>query len=120
LCNQAVADEGILRAAFIAAMCAMFVVALAIPEAWNDAGGALNAPLTLAIALGLVRLGHLCVYALAAAGDVGLRRQLARTAVPVVAAALLLVTGALVGGRGQTGLWVTALIVDYSGTDSSS
>jgi low temperature requirement protein LtrA len=37
--NQAHADEGILRGAYIVAMAAMFVVALAIPEAWGDEGG---------------------------------------------------------------------------------
>ena len=39
--NQAHADEGILRGAYILAMTAMFVVALAIPEAWGDEGGGL-------------------------------------------------------------------------------
>ena len=36
--NQAHADEGIVRVAVIVAMAAMFLVALAIPEAWGDEG----------------------------------------------------------------------------------
>ncbi len=113
--NQARADEGILRAGFIAAMAAMFVVALAIPAAWHNSSGGLPAAMTLAVALGLVRLGHLAVYVVAAAGDRGLRRQLARTAVPVVTAAALLVAGATVGEPGQTVLWAAALVIDYTG-----
>lgn len=113
--NQARADEGLVRAAVITAMGALFVVALAIPEAWAGTSDGVGARLTLAGALGLVRLGHLAVYAVAAAGDAGLRRQLARTAVPVGAAAVLLVVGAIVGGAGQTALWALALVIDYTG-----
>ena len=80
--NQAKADEGVLRASLLTAMAGMFVVGLAIPEAWQDAGGGLAAPIVLAVALSVVRLGHLAVYFVAAAGDPGLRRQLVRTADP--------------------------------------
>jgi low temperature requirement protein LtrA len=113
--NQAHADEGVVRAAVLFAMAALFVVALAIPEAWGDEAGGLSAPLVLAAALSAVRLLHLGVYAVAAAEDAGLRRQLLRTAVPVVAAAILLVVGAVLGGVLQTVLWATALVVDYGG-----
>jgi low temperature requirement protein LtrA len=113
--NQAHADEGIVRAAMIVAMAALFLVAMAIPEAWQDEGGGISAPLVLACALAVVRLGHLSVYAVAAAGDAGLRRQLLRTAAPVGAACTLLVVGAVVGGSAQTVLWALALVVDYSG-----
>jgi low temperature requirement protein LtrA len=113
--NQAHADEGVLRAALLFAMAALFLVALAIPEAWGDEAGGLSAPLVLAAALSAVRLLHLGVYAVAAAGDAGLRRQLLRTAVPVIAAAVLLVVGAVLGGVLQTVLWATALVVDYGG-----
>src|SRR3954452_5176817 len=113
--NQAHADEGLLRGAYILAMAAMFVVALAIPEAWGDEGGGVSAPLLLAGGLTVVRTTHLGVYAVAAVGDSGLRRQLARTAVPVGLSAALLLVGAVLGGPAQTALWAAALIVDYSG-----
>jgi low temperature requirement protein LtrA len=45
--NQARADEGLLRAGMVVAMAALFVVALTIPEAWQDAPGGLNGPLVL-------------------------------------------------------------------------
>jgi low temperature requirement protein LtrA len=117
--NQAHADEGVVRAAVIAAMAALFLVALAIPEAWGDEGGGISAPVVLAGALALVRLLHLAVYGVAATGDAGLRRQLVRTAVPVCAAAVLLVLGAVLGGARQTVLWALALLVDYSGIYAS-
>jgi low temperature requirement protein LtrA len=69
----------------------------------------------LAVGLAVVRLGHLSVYAVAAAGDAGLRRQLRRAAVPVGAATVLLVVGAVLGGAPQTALWALALVVDYTG-----
>jgi low temperature requirement protein LtrA len=113
--NQAHADEGIVRGAVIGAMAAMFLVALAIPEAWHDEGGGISAPLVLATALAVVRLLHLGVYALAATGDAGLRRQLTRAAVPVAVAVVLLVVGAALGGVLQTGLWALAIVIDYTG-----
>jgi low temperature requirement protein LtrA len=113
--NQAHADEGVVRAAVIVAMAALFLIALALPEAWGDEGGGISAPVLLAVALAVVRGVHLGVYAVAAVGDAGLRRQLVRTAVPVAAAAVLLVIGALEGGVAQTALWALALVVDYGG-----
>lgn len=115
--NQARADEGLVRTGMITATAALLLVALAIPEAWGGHGDEhhLNAALLLAAALGVVRMGHLTVYWIAASDDTGLRRQLLRTAVPVVAAIGLLIAGALVGGAGQTVLWLIALAVDYTG-----
>ena len=113
--NQAHADEGIVRGAVIAAMAAMFLVALSIPEAWADEGGGISAPLVLAAALAAVRLLHLAVYAVAALDDAGLRRQLVRTAIPVATAVALLVVGAVLGGAVQTALWAAALLIDYTG-----
>jgi low temperature requirement protein LtrA len=110
--TQAHADAGIVRASMVTAMAAMFVVALAIPQAWTDDG---STPVMLAVALAAVRLLHLSVYAVAAAGDRGLRVQIIRTAVPVTTAAALLVVGAAVGGRSQTAIWALALVIDYVG-----
>jgi low temperature requirement protein LtrA len=117
--NQARADEGLVRAAMLVAMAALFLVALSIPEAWRDLGGGLSAPVVLAVCLAVVRLGHLTVYWFAAADDVELRRQLKRTAIPVGTAAVLLVTGAVFGGTLQTVLWALALVIDYVGVYAS-
>jgi len=114
--NQARADEGLIRAGMIVAMAAMFVVALSIPEVWDDAPGGLDGPLVFVGAYVLARTVHLAVYTAAAFGDEGLRRQVAITFVPMLAGAALLLAGALVGGSAQTALFAAALTVDLVGT----
>ncbi|WP_212987972.1 low temperature requirement protein A [Actinoplanes auranticolor] len=113
--NHSRADKGLLRSGMVVAMAAMFVVALAIPEAWHDAPGGLPGPLVLVGAYLLVRWVHLTVYAVAAAGDAGLRHQITITWLPVLVSAVLLVTGALLGGRAQLVLFAVALLVDWAG-----
>jgi len=113
--NQAHADEGVVRLTVIGAMAAMFIVALAIPESFEDRPGGLFAPFVLAACYAVVRLVHLACYLVAAGGDAALRRQLLLTAIPVVAASGLLVLGGALGPPYQAALWALALLVDYTG-----
>ena len=113
--NQAHADEGVVRLTMIVAMTAMFVVALTIPESFDDLPGGRFAPLVLAACYALVRLAHLACYLVAAGDDEELRRQLLLTGVPVVIAVILLVFGGLTGPPYQAALWALALLVDYAG-----
>ncbi|GIF46232.1 low temperature requirement protein LtrA [Asanoa ferruginea] len=113
--NHSRADEGILRTGMVVAMVAMFVVALAIPEAWHDAPGGLDGPLVLVCAYLLVRGVHLAVYTVAAAGDAPLRHQIAISWLPITVAAALLVSGALLGGAAQLALFGIAVLVDWVG-----
>ena len=113
--NQARLDEGALRVGVAVAMAAIFVVAVTIPEAWQDAPGGLDGPLVLVGAYLLVRCVHFALYEVAAAGDRGLRRQLVITLGPLLAGAVLLVAGALLGGSAQTLLFAGALLVDWAG-----
>jgi low temperature requirement protein LtrA len=112
--NQAQADEGVLRAGLVAAMVALFVVALVIPHAFGNPPG-LDAPLVLAVGFVMVRLVHLGVYLVAAGEDAGLRAQLLRTTGPIALWAALLVAGAFIEGWGRVLLWALALLVDYVG-----
>ena len=113
--NQAKADEGLLRLAMVVTMGALFVVALAIPESFEDKPGGLFGPFVLAACYATVRLAHLGVYVVAAGDDRALRRRLFVTAIPTAVACLLLVAGGAVGPPWQTALWVLALVVDYGG-----
>jgi low temperature requirement protein LtrA len=113
--NQAKADEGLLRLALVVAMICVFLVALAIPDAFGAQAGSVNAGLLLALGLVVVRAVHLGVYLIAAGDDRGLRRQLLITAVPVGGWAVLLVAGAEVDGGLRLGLWALALTIDYVG-----
>lgn len=109
--NHSRADEGAPRAGMIVAMAAMFVLALAIPDAWSGGPGSL----VLVVAYLLVRWVHLAIYAVAARDDPGLRRQVAVTWAPLAVSAVLLVSGALLGDRAQTVLFALALVVDWVG-----
>jgi low temperature requirement protein LtrA len=113
--NLAKADEGLLRAALVVAMVAMFLVALSIPEAFDDRPGGLRGPLVLALGIVAVRLVHLTVYLVAAGDDATLRRTITRVGVPVSVFSALLVAGSLFDGSTQVVLWALALLVDYAG-----
>ncbi|MEV7010706.1 low temperature requirement protein A [Streptosporangium sp. NPDC051022] len=109
--NHSRADGGLLRGGMVVAMAAMFVVGLTIPEAWADGPGAI----VLVGAYLLVRWVHLMVFAVAANGDTGLRRQIAITWLPMTASAALLVSGTLLGNWTQMLLFAVALVVDWVG-----
>jgi low temperature requirement protein LtrA len=118
--NQAKADEGVLRLALVVAMVCVFLVALAIPNAFGENEGTLDAGLLMVLSLIVARAVHLTVYLIAAGDDTGLRRQLFFTAVPVAGSAVLLVVGAELDGGWRLGLWALALAVDYVGIFVSS
>lgn len=123
--NTVRADEGLVRVVLFAVMATMFVVAVTIPEAFDDLPGGLSGPVVFAACYLVVRVLHLVLYYFAARGDAGLRRQLLRAALPMLAGALLLFSAAVVPQRLtdspqqvdtiRTALWVLALAVDYGG-----
>ncbi|WP_091108167.1 low temperature requirement protein A [Micromonospora citrea] len=123
--NTVRADEGVVRVALFAVMAAMFVVAVTIPEAFDDLPGGLSGPVVFAACYLVVRVLHLVVYWHAARGDAGLRRQLLRAALPMLGGALLLFSAALLPQQLaddparvstiRTALWMLALVVDYAG-----
>jgi low temperature requirement protein LtrA len=113
--NQAKADEGVLRAGVVLALLPLFVAALAIVESFDDIPGGWYGPLTFAVAVSLVRVMHLVIYAIAAGDDRGLLMQLVRTAVPVTAFAALLIGGSFLDTPAQLIVWAVAVVVDYAG-----
>ncbi|MCC9204305.1 low temperature requirement protein A [Arthrobacter sp. zg-Y769] len=112
LANQAHADEGLMRFGLAAVMVAIFIAALAIPEAFEDLDGGLHGPLVLALAYTAVRLLHLGLYVYAAGNDQPLRHQIAKLTVTAVLGAALVITGALLGGTAQTWFWLTGMGLD--------
>ena|SRR5829696_5264494 len=111
------ADEGAGRLTLLAAMAVMFLVALTIPEAFNDFEGGLHAPLLFAACYFVVRLVHLVGYASAArsAGDADLLAVLRRVAPSMLGGTILLSAAAFTTGRLQLLLWALALVIDYTG-----
>jgi len=114
--NVVQADEGLGRLTMFAAMIAMFVMALTVPEAFDDIPGGLDGPVVLAFAYLAVRLLHLGIFWLAGAHYDGLRRQLLRFAPSVLGSTALLLVASQLDGSAQTWTWVLVLIVDYVGT----
>ena len=109
LTNTLEPEEGIVRAGMFAAMAAMLIVALAVPQAF-DADAVL-----FGVAYLIVRLLHLGLYAIAGKRDptssapcFAWRRS--RRPAPV-----LIVAAGFFDGRAQAALWVVALAVDYPG-----
>jgi low temperature requirement protein LtrA len=109
-------DEGAVRIAVFVAMGGVMLMALTIPEAFDDFPGGLSGPLVFALAYFLVRAVHLLLFYLLSEDDPGLRRRIATFAVSTVAGTGLLVVAAVTDGPVQIVLWVAALVVDYGGT----
>jgi low temperature requirement protein LtrA len=116
LANVVSADEPELKLTILVAMSAMFLLALTIPEAFDDGPGGLNGPVVLALCYLLVRVCHFGMFLLIAREDAGLRAQLLRFAPSVVGSTIVLLAASAFEGWVQTALWVLALVVDYVGT----
>ena len=112
--NVVQAEEGLGKAAMLAAMAAMFVMALTVPEAFDDLEGGLDGPILVAFAYLAVRILHLAMFWMVAhtADDRGLRRQLLRFAPSVLGSTAVLLVASQLEGRAQTLTWAAALIVD--------
>jgi low temperature requirement protein LtrA len=113
--NQARADLGVVRAGMSCAMAGVFVMALCVPEAWNDASGGLYAPVVLGAAYLFVRCVYLIVSGLIAHGDQAQLRQIRFSWPTVLVGGALLIAGAAVGGSAQTGMTAAAILVDWGG-----
>ncbi|WP_167399041.1 low temperature requirement protein A [Arthrobacter pityocampae] len=112
--NQTHVDEGLMRLGLSVVMVAMFIAALAIPEAFDDLEGGLSGPFVLALAYFVVRAMHLLLYLYAARGDGPLQRQVLKLSLVMVPGAALILTGAVIGGTAQTWLWAAGLALDIA------
>ncbi|MDG4806756.1 low temperature requirement protein A [Micromonospora sp. WMMD1120] len=118
--NLVRADVGLVRAATLVAMAAIFVAALVLPEAWQQSAELFDAPLTVALAYVVGRAVQLVILFRVSATDPPLRSTLRFFRVPVVLAWFPLVGGALLGDTAQTVLWIVALVVDIGGARIAS
>src|SRR5262245_22308436 len=80
-------EEGSVRIVIIAAMSALVVAALAVPESFGDRA------LTFAIAYGVVRLAHLALFLVPGRDDAGLRRTVREFGTTSAVAITVLVVG---------------------------
>ena len=119
--NQAPADRGVVQAGMTLAMIAVFVVALAMPEAYDDLPGGGMRRSSSALAYLFVRIVHTTLYVIVAGDDRALRRQVLGTQlVAMLPSATALIVGALIGGAAQTWIWLAAFVWDVLFTYVSS
>ena len=116
LANVVQAEEGLGRVAMFGAMAAMFVLAVTVPESFDDLPGGLYGPVVVAFAYLAVRVLHLIMFVLLSSDDPGLRRQVWRFSPSVFGSTAVLLVASQLDGTAQTLAWVAALIVDYVGT----
>ncbi len=102
-------EEGGVRTAMFAAMAALLVVALCVPEAFGDRA------LAFAIAYGVVRAGQIALYVLASRENPNLRRSVVGLAISTAIGIGLLVGASFLEGAGQEALWVVAILLDWGG-----
>jgi low temperature requirement protein LtrA len=116
LFNLVVADEGAVRLSLFAAMGATFVMAVTIPEAFDDLPGGLPGPVVFACCYFAVRLLHLGFFWILSREEPGLRRQVLRFTPSVAGGTGLLLVASQAHGTAQTALWALALAADFGGT----
>jgi low temperature requirement protein LtrA len=99
-------EEGIVRIAMFGVMIGMLVIALAIPEAFDDAA------FILAGAYAVVRFGQIALLLIAARDDPGLRRSTLGLLVGTAIGVSLITAAAFLDGPAQGALWALALALD--------
>ena len=114
--NVVKADEGLARVTMLVAMAAMFLVALAIPESFEDMPGGLHGPTVFAFGYLVLRGAHLALFWLISGEDSGLRHQVGRFAPTMIGGTALLLFAANTSGTAQLLLWLAAVVADYGGT----
>lgn len=103
-------DDGLVRVVMFVAMAAMLVVALCVPQAFDDR--ALG--LTLAAAYAVVRTVHIALFAIASTDDPELRRSVIGLGCGAVVGVSLVAVAALCDGWVQAALWLLALAIDMA------
>jgi low temperature requirement protein LtrA len=102
-------EEGAVRLAMFAAMAAMLIVSLCVPEAFG------HLALTFALAYGVFRVAHIALFMLASPDDDALRHSVLGLAASTAIAVGLLAAASLFDGLAQGALWALALFLDMAG-----
>ncbi|MGH3035461.1 MAG: low temperature requirement protein A [Gaiellaceae bacterium] len=102
-------EEGAVRLAIFAAMAALLVAALCVPEAFGDSA------LIFACAYGVVRTAQIALFMLASRDDAALRNSVVGLAGSTAIGVGLIVAASFAGGVLQGALWALALLLDMGG-----
>jgi low temperature requirement protein LtrA len=109
LTNTVDPGVGAVWGAVLVAMGAMFVAALAVPDAFGTHGVAFG------VAFLIVNVMWLTLYALAARGDRDLLRAILRVAPWSLTGAALIIAAGFVDGGAKALLWLAAIVVGFIG-----
>ena len=102
-------EEGSVRLAMLAAMAALLVVSLAVPQAFAGEG------LLFAGAYGAVRAGHIALFVLASRDDPALRHSVLTLAASTALGVGLLLAGGFAHDGARGAIWGVALLLDMTG-----
>jgi low temperature requirement protein LtrA len=102
-------EAGAVRLVFFAAMAAMLIAAICVPEAFGDLA------LPFALAIGLFRVAHIALFTIVSTDQPDLRRSTAALGVSTAIAVSLLAAAAAFDGIPQAAIWVLALALDFGG-----
>ena len=102
-------EEGAVRIVIFAAMAALLVIALCVPQAFSDLG------LVFAGAYAVVRTAHIALFRLASVDDADLRASTNGLAVSTAIGVGLLIVASQLDGVEQGALWLLALLLDMAG-----
>jgi low temperature requirement protein LtrA len=102
-------EEGSIRIAMFAAMAALLVAALCVPEAFGDSA------FLFACAYGVVRAAHIALFLVAARDDPALRASVVGLAGSSALGVGLLIAASFADGPAQGTLWLVALALDMGG-----
>jgi low temperature requirement protein LtrA len=102
-------EDDLVRAVVFAAMAAMLLVALAVPEAFDELG------LVFALAYAAVRYGQIGLFMIASRDEPGLRHSVVGLAMSTSLGVGLLVGASFFDGAAQGALWALALALDMGG-----
>ena len=100
---------GLVWGAVLVAMGAMFVAALAVPDAFGPHG------VVFGVAFLIVTVMQLTLYALAARGDRDLLTAILRVAPSSLTGAALIIAAGFVDGGAKTILWLAAIVIGFFG-----
>jgi len=102
-------EEGAVRLVIFAAMAALLIASLCVPEAFGSLG------LAFALAIGVFRVAHIALFMLASPDDDALRHSVLSLAASTAVAVALLAAASLFDGLAQGALWALALFLDMAG-----
>jgi low temperature requirement protein LtrA len=100
-------EEGAVRLVMFAAMAALIVVALCVPEAFGERA------LLFAIAYGFVRAAHIALFLIASRDDPALRRSVVSLAISTGIGVGLLIGASFLDDGAQEALWAIAIVLDW-------